>query len=225
MTRRLPVCVAGLAAVALAGIARAHYEPCVASNGTDSCLRAESCSIKDGATGICLPPPCAGDEDCVLDPLRRCDTRQSPSVCIECYQDTECTAPSTCELDPRSPLTNRCVECGLGRAGACDTSDTGHRCLLDRGLCGCVTNDDCPGGHFCRRGACVLRPTVDAMSSVDDGPDGGGDAGGSTAGGAPPRADSGAGGCSSSPGSVSGVALLAAVVALMRRAREATRRR
>jgi hypothetical protein len=152
-----------LSLLLLASTASAHYEPCTAINGNDSCPQAESCSRTDGSTGLCLPPPCNIDADCTLDPLRRCDKKQVPSVCIECYADSECATAAprkTCELDPRSPLSNRCVECGLGRPDSCKSSEAGHRCVLSNGLCGCDSNADCPQGSFCRRTMCVARPPL-----------------------------------------------------------------
>jgi hypothetical protein len=55
-------------------------------------------------------------------------------------------------------MVNRCVECALGEVASCAGADAGSRCLLDKGLCGCFTNDDCSPERFCRQIACIARP-------------------------------------------------------------------
>jgi hypothetical protein len=198
--------------------ARAHYEPCTVVGGEDSCLSGEGCTAKDGGVGICLPPPCKIDADCRTAPLLRCDTRSSPAVCIECYGDAECAAPKTCELDPRSPASYRCVECRLGGPPACEAADAGHRCVVERGRCGCAASEDCPPEHFCRRDVCVPRPKA--------GTSGGEDAGADEAGGAGTSALSAGGdGCSTigareEPATFAWLALVAVLVAARRLSRD-----
>lgn len=152
-----------LAGAATHSVADAHYEPCRVIDGQDGCLPPEQCTLQDGGTGICVPPPCQKDSDCYLAPLLRCDTRSEPTVCVECFSDGECPAPKTCELDLRSPASYRCVECQLGRPSACRIADAGQRCILEKGRCGCTENADCPTDHFCRRELCVPRPRAEAQ--------------------------------------------------------------
>ena len=151
------------------GEARAPYEPCTIYEGKDTCLAGDTCTAQDGGQGICIPPPCVEDGDCKKEPLRQCDKRRSPAVCVECYGDLECDAPKICELDPRSFVSNRCVECGIGRSSACMTSDAGRLCVLDRGACGCADHVDCAPSQFCRRSECLARPTSGSGRPGSDG--------------------------------------------------------
>lgn len=193
----------------------AHYEPCKVADGKDSCPKAESCSRNDGTTGICLPPPCDADVDCKISPLLKCDKRQVPPFCIECYSDTDCTAPLTCELDVRNPLSYRCVECGPGHVQSCVGSDAGHACVFEQGVCGCIDTPDCPTGTFCRRGACIPRPTAPGPNSGDDAgrdasPDAAADGGPDTSG----TIESGGAGCASTTQSWSALGASSTVLAL-----------
>lgn len=160
---------AAIILLALESTARAHYERCTIYQGQDTCLAGDACSVQDGGAGICVPPPCDGDVDCVKPPLRRCDKRPATPVCVECFADTECGAPLICELDPRSYVSNRCVECAVGRVEACSSGTRGRVCVFERGTCGCVDHPDCPPTHFCKRGDCVARPTAGGQPDVEAG--------------------------------------------------------
>jgi uncharacterized protein (TIGR03382 family) len=155
----LLVVVVSVGSAAAPRTAEAHYERCTIYEGKDTCLAGDTCTQQDGGQGICIPPPCKDNSDCSKKvPLRQCDTRQSYPVCVECFADSECSAPLLCELDPRSFVSNRCSECTVGRIGACANSPRGHICVYDRGSCGCNDHVDCAPTHFCRRNDCIPRP-------------------------------------------------------------------
>jgi hypothetical protein len=152
--------------------AQAHGEACTSMQGEDTCPQGEACTVQDGAAGVCAAPPCASDLECVA-PLLRCDTTRVPAVCIQCTSDSECAAPKTCDLDPRSTFSNLCVECAPG-GSTCASSAAGHRCLFSKGICGCAKDEDCAIGSACGpRSICELssRATTDA-GHADGGADG-----------------------------------------------------
>lgn len=160
------VAAAVLATIATAARARAHGEPCTSAGGEDTCPQGEACTVQDGSPGVCAAPPCSSGLDCVP-PLVHCDLARTPPTCIQCRDDLECATPRTCELDPRSALSNLCVECSPGRV-ACDHADAGHRCLFSKGVCGCGRDDDCAAGLVCgRRSTCETAGLTDGGDAAD----------------------------------------------------------
>lgn len=146
-------------------VAGAHGEACSSVQGNDTCPQGEACSSQDGSTGVCTSPPCSSDLECVS-PLVWCDTGRTPAVCIQCRRDSECAPGRRCELDPRSALSNLCVECTPGQ-GTCEAAAAGHRCLFSKGICGCAMDGDCAAGRACGADARCEAP---GMSVTDAGP-------------------------------------------------------
>jgi hypothetical protein len=200
--------------------ARAHGERCTSVNGDDTCPQGEACSVQDGGEGTCSSPPCRDDGECAP-PLPFCNRSRTPAVCIQCRSDAECVAPRRrCELDPRSHLSNLCVECTLGGDRDCASADAGARCLVARGSCGCTTNDDCRRGRTCNAAGACETGGGGGADAADDAARASDDASPDVTAGR--TVDARGSGCAAAPVDAAGplvAALVAAVVALARAAR------
>lgn len=123
----------------------------------NGCPTGQTCSVLTGAPGTCGTPgggACTGNGDCAA-PTGTCDTGAPTARCVQCVNDSGCSAPLVC-----ATASGSCVECTPTNATACDAAGSGDRCL-PAGTCGCQSDDDCGGvrsGRICNAtaGTCTV---------------------------------------------------------------------